>query len=244
LTLNELCSTREIWEYLDDQTKEKNRKIKLEAQELFENDKLHSLREKKDYISERKRKGKTIDIRTIERHLKEDNRIKKQGSRYFIPDRVKNEIRYLNSRIFGRELLNSLSIQSYTQLTTEQYITELIQRFGALVVYSFIEGARPFEDNSLNVYERDRLVESWIQNAIPIQDMFIYFHSIFSKRDISEYDPEIEPMNELDNETIGILAQTLKKKYPKIYENMYYTRLGVFGKHVGRNFDADISNEE
>jgi hypothetical protein len=153
-------------------------------------------------------------------------------------------MRYLNARIFGRQLLNSLSIQGYTQLTTEQYITELIQRFGALVVYSFIEGARPFEDNSLNVYERDNLVESWIQNAIPIQDMFTYFHSIFSKRNISEYDPETECINELDNETIGMLVQALKKKYPKIYESMYHTRLGVMGKRVGRAFDADISDEE
>lgn len=240
--LGELSTTKEIREHLESKNHELNKKFELKAQEMFENDELHSRKDMRKYISEHK--SKTMSIRTIERHIREDKRIKKKYDRYYITDKARDEIKYLNARILGNELLNNLSIQSYTKLTVEQYVSELVQRFGALVVYSFIEGARPFEDNSLNAYEKDRLVESWIQNAIPIQVMYTYFHAIFSNRNIEEYDPETESMDELDNETIMTLVQALKKKYPHIYENMYRARLAIMGKRVGRNFDADISSEK
>ena len=51
-------------------------------------------------------------------------------------------------------------------------------------------------------------------------------------------------MNELENETIRILVQALKKKYPKIYENMYHARHSIMGKRVGRASDADVSDEK
>ena len=242
LALGELSTAREIREYLDSKTQEINKEIELKAKKMFENDELHSPKDVKNYISNRKRK--TMSIRTIERRIREDKRIRKKYDRYYVADKARDEIKYLNARILGNELLKNLSIQSYTKLTVEQYISELVQRFGALVVYSFIEGARPFEDNSLNAYERDRLVESWIQNAIPIQAMYTYFHAIFSNRNIEEYDPETESMDELDNENIMTLVKALKKKYPYIYENMYRARLTIMGKRVGRNYDADISSEK
>jgi hypothetical protein len=244
VSLAKPSTTSEIWNYLDSRTSQVNKRIELEAQEKFENDELHSRKEMEYYISSNKKE--TISIRTIQRCIKKDKRIKNENDRYYVTDDARNETKYIDARVFGNEVFGMLKvpIANGTTSTVEQILLELVQAYGAFVIYAFIEAARPFEDDSLDPYERDMLAESWIQNAIPIEGMFTSFHAKFTDKQHRNYDPETESLNELDNETIKRLTQALKKKYPVFYKDMYRARQHIMGKRVGRTFDADISDEE
>jgi hypothetical protein len=57
---------------------------------------------------------------------------------------------------------------------------DMITRFGAIIIFNFIEASRPFEDKKMSARDRDDLVEYWAQNSVPLSSMFDAFRMIFN----------------------------------------------------------------
>ena len=62
---------------------------------------------------------------------------------------------------------------------------DMITRFGAIIMFNFIEASRPFEDKKMSTRDRDDLVEYWAQKSVPLSSMFDAFRRIFNSGQIS-----------------------------------------------------------
>jgi hypothetical protein len=131
-------------------------------------------------IRKKKSAVKTVSERTIERCIKQDSRLSNEGWYYFIDDRTRFEKRYLDPHEFGIEAHDELmygdfQIPSTVKTENERLefeMKERVRRIGTFMVFLFLEAARPFEDKSMDIFERDKLVHYWVRNVIPIDRMY------------------------------------------------------------------------
>ena len=131
-------------------------------------------------------KSQTIRRRTIHNQL--DYLIDKKlvehiGKEYTLSEIVIKNTRYW-ARAFGDEALNMLMRTYWPQiLKLEQNIDELIKIFGIYMIYCFLETSRPIMEsdygmNKLSVMEKDRLIDSWINDMFNPWIMFNYFLAV------------------------------------------------------------------
>jgi hypothetical protein len=208
------ASTREIQNYLEEITKQNNQRVKEEAQRKFENGEYTQLDRDKEID---KKSMMTIDLRTIQRWVKElkkkEGLLEKKYSRYYLSEKAKNDVRYFPKE-FGKSVLDRIC--DFYIGSVEDDLAELVKRFSALILYTFIEAAAPVEDDSMSVEAKNKLAVSWIKDAIPTQTMFEYFLTRFKfeskkKKDVNG------PIVQLDKKTIGELRDTFRSLYPQIH---------------------------
>jgi hypothetical protein len=197
------------------------------------------------------RKPQPIGIRTVERYLKElinEGRVEKIKTKYQISEKARYEIRYRTPEYFGDVMLRaafknfpSRSIVNrkdwrISKLEMPKIMNEYVRRFGALVIFAFLEAARPYEDQYMTVRERDQLVVDWVKSSIPLQEMFEWFKAEFrptpDKMEQNKSKTETKtkekinrkPFNEIDNHHLMEISEIFKHAYPKVYKNLVEAR--------------------
>lgn len=165
----------------------------------------------------------------------------KEHEAYSISDKAAKELRHFPS-IFATEALHHLLTSNNfpansTSITADTSMVKFVNAIGALVVYAFIEGIRPFEDTTTGAYAKDKTaVLQWIRNAIPIEEIFNQFLTAFASdkevrnkkeeekkkedNDIRRTEPSL--LDRLDREKVSSseLSQALQKAYPDIYKSL------------------------
>ena len=219
----------DIWMYLDQQTKEWNHNIRIKARSIYESQVYNWT--KGDMENEiRNEQKRTINPRTISRCLKAEPRITKEGSYYYISDEVRFERKYQRPSRFGMDMFTELLYTDFKPGSLEHETNEFIRRWGALIMFNFIEAVRPFEDKSMTLRDRSRLVRYWARNSLPIDQMFSHFQILSS----TERD---HATGEWDEQSIKQLLDAFKKTYPDLYKILTKARRGQtqFGPDKGPN---------
>jgi len=187
------ASTREIQDYLIRELwLRDNNKIKKRAQQRTLLNKARI--PESEYL---KLVSRTIDVRTIQRRLRE---LKKEGvvgidekdGLYRLTEYARTNLKLFGTR-FGSIALAEIMDLHYPGLNPLEFnVEELIKIFGVYILYCLTEGARPVahtgvHDNvnrrgrySLNkpivdILARDRLALNWIKDVISSRHMFDYF---------------------------------------------------------------------
>jgi hypothetical protein len=221
------ASTTQIWHYLDLQTQESNDKVKEHAQGKYESGGFSSNHKRDEYI--RKNIKRTITPRTIQsavrRLWKEYGLIEKEGKQYSLAPKALYDIRYFPDD-FAMPAVHSLI--PFSVKNVEQSLEEFIVRFGAYIVFTFIEAMRPIKDNDVNLLNNERLLNLWFQDAIPIKELFDLFSSLYHKKD-----------DEMKDTTIRKLTQVFEKRYPEIYRELSSKKLATI--QVTRPISTDTS---
>jgi hypothetical protein len=179
----------------------------------------------------------SISIRNIQRCIQKDKRIMNNGLYHSVDEDSRFENRYLDPKGFGsnlyRTFINSESIEY-----NESSMLNLIRRFGAMIIYVFIEASRPFEDKKMTKTDREDLVNYWAENAIPISEMFYAFtmgfnwkHAEKAKKDPYDLDRigrKNKPYNEMEKSQIDECLEMLKNVCPDIFDDLaHYTKKSV-----------------
>jgi pheromone shutdown protein TraB len=111
-----------------------------------------------------------------------------------------------------------------SKIPEELVMLELGRRFAAVIQFNFIEAARPFKDNCLDLRERNELVNHWKKKAIHIDEMFSMFVAYLAHdRMATELDENLAP-EELNESDINKMLEDFKKAYPDLYENLMDAR--------------------
>ena len=135
-----------------------------------------------------KKRNEALAIRTIERCVKEDDRIIKKNNKYYTIDEwARLETRYLNPLRFGVHIWSDVvSSESFTY--DDVGMRKMLEMFGAILIFVFIEASRPFHDKlkgkgkMMTDKDRNDLVKHWALNSIPLDFMFRTFISAFNYR--------------------------------------------------------------
>jgi len=220
------ATAKEIWESLDKKTKWLNQQMRDAANDKYENGEF-TTKEKDEYI--KKNIKTSMHIRTIQRHLKEDQRIVKDGRYYLIHNNARFEVRYLKPDTFGFDILREMGFilkDNSKRNGFEKNVKECITSFGAFVFFIFIEAVRPFEDPSvISPFERNDLVEYWARNAIPVNRMFQKFRIAFAYDDYDDITKVKNlPTIEFSRAKIRRLLRIMKKLYPELYARLSLAR--------------------
>jgi hypothetical protein len=111
------------------------------------------------------------------------------------------------------------------KMPQEFIMSELGRRFGALILFNFIEAVRPFKDKCMSLKERNQLVNYWKKNVIDVNEMSSMFVGYLAQEWIArERDQTLAP-EEMDESDIEKLVETFKKAYPDLYENLRLARM-------------------
>jgi hypothetical protein len=221
------ATTGEILMQVNKEAEDDNRALKNEAQRLYgTRDDMLTSRQLNNYVNERKRN--TVGIRTVQRAVETLLRyglIHKHASRHYsLSSKTSKEIRYF-PHDFADEA--SFSVFLLRVVTVEQSMEEMITRFGAYIFYTFIEAARPpmtrEASNSTGILDREKLLDSWLKNAIPIKKMFDWFVRIYTIRNSTS-------SWERNEKIIDKLTHVLECKYPEIYKIFKEAKLDVLGE--------------
>ena len=119
---------------------------------------------------------------------------------------------------------------------------EMINIFGPMLVFAFIESSRPIRDEKASIRDRRDRINYWAQNAIPIEAMFEEFTRVFNcKRDVrldyKEKKIKIEykktqnyskPPNEMEESEANECLEMLQKSVPDIYNDLTRARENLF----------------
>jgi hypothetical protein len=232
LFLGEKATTKKIEEFIRSQIKEQNKQIEEYIRRKYE------LERSKRYFDETLKKSlkHAIKIRQIQRCIKKDMRIIKKGRYYEIDQKARFETRYQDPMKFGSIIFDDVVVKKPFQLN-EIYMSELIKKFGAIIIFIFIEASRPLEDKFMTIRDRNDLVEYWAKRAIPLDQMFSTFWTVFNlllgkkfrMSDIKptdwkrEYDFKFlksKPKNEMPESQINECLKMLEKSCPDIYEEL------------------------
>ena len=228
---DEKLSTREMWYIINNLTQKYNEKIELEAQSKYEAGEI--TKKERDKIIKKKTKS-TIHIRSIQRIVKEDDRLKKEGTKYFISPSIKDP-RLLDPSEFGQKIYDAIIGSGYEipedKRDDQYYIKELndfIIKIGCFVTFMFIEATLPFNNESISIKEREELVYHWIKNSIPYE----YFFSTFRfKFDVPKRRHNWKtPFSEIKQPIINKLLKSLQDLYPSIYDRFVKGKKGIQGK--------------
>jgi hypothetical protein len=137
--------------------------------------------DKKKYF--RRYRRKRVTQRTVQRAaraLKQLNIIYKKGRYFSLSPNAFTEVRYFSDD-FAAPALSSITY--FPLKTIEQSLEELVVRYGSLIIFVFIEAARPINYTSPSGdIDKKKLFDSWLQNALPIREMFDYFFSLYRGR--------------------------------------------------------------
>jgi hypothetical protein len=95
----------------------------------------------------------------------------------------------------------------------EDNVVEFISRIGAAIFYTFIQAARPIEDDSMSDAKKENLTSTWIQNAIPLLHLYKLFFAYFAPDDIKQ--DQTRPDYIMDADTPRKLMQIFKKSILK-----------------------------
>jgi hypothetical protein len=188
-----------------------NLKVKQEAQEKYERSEIDGS-EKRKYIEDN-----TIVMRTILRHLlvlTEQGLLEHNDSRYSLSPNA--DVRFF-ANLFAHGVFRYIG-DFPVKRPLEDNVVEFINRIGAVIFYAFIQTARPIEDDSMSRAEKENLTSTWIQNAIPIYDLYKLFFAYFAPDDIKH--DQTRPDYIMDVDTPRKLMQTFKKLYPEIYKGL------------------------
>jgi hypothetical protein len=221
LYLKKKATSQNIWKSLDRYTMLENQKIKDQENDEYEKGLI--TKNKRD-LNIKKRFRKTISLRTIQRHLKDDKRIIKNGRYYSIHDVARFEVRNLYPEAFGSHffgpIFNFGLKYNKTSIGLESNLKEFIIRCGILLIYNFIEASRPFKDPSMSIREKKDLIEHWAIHGISIIEMFDMFQVMFQEdgnnKELSTY--------EISDNNIGRLLGAMEKLFPKIYQTLIEAR--------------------
>jgi hypothetical protein len=119
------------------------------------------------------RRGRLHSPRTIERCIKGDPRIIKNKKYYSIDEWARLETRYLNPKRFGLYVWNDVVLSKSESYTYDRVtMRQMVETFGAIVLFAFIEASRQFQDNLKGVKdkkyykERNDLVLNWAMNSV------------------------------------------------------------------------------
>ena len=183
-------TTKFIKEYLDDRTDVHNRIIEREAEAEGERRYNHgdfTSIDRENFIKKsiNEKRKYTISVRTIQRCLQNDSRIIKKGKYYTVDEETRFETRYRNPQRFGYFISDEVIYNKgygYDKTAMEK----MINIFGAITLFVFIEAAKPFKDkfnfeNKKNGFlDRRDYIKYWALNAIPLKSMFEAFTLVFT----------------------------------------------------------------
>jgi hypothetical protein len=208
---------------------------------------VHRLRKAKitDVYKYLKEKDKTISIRTIQRCIAADPRIRQDGWYYSINDESRFEKRYITPKIFGGwlydEFMHNFLVQgpsfSEMRLFSDNKLVELLEsrlkemrdRFGIFMIFVFLEALKPFKDKSMTQRDRNDLVDYWAMNALPLETMFLNFRmtlhnfqSTLHPKKGSNLHPNLEDKSrsEMAERLIEKVQTIMKKNYPEMYNEL------------------------
>lgn len=184
IKFSEKISPKEIKHHFDDradvEVKKQYEKGEFSANVDFKNYKLFYA-----HPAVRKRvKEKRVTLRTIHRKLEgltKEWLIENNGGEYSLSIRAKSDIRYFAKEIGERAIAKLMHIHHPMENTPEQNITKLVEIFGSIIVFCFIEAARPLKSKgytykiSMSNFDKDKLAKSWIHNFVKLDHMFLYF---------------------------------------------------------------------
>jgi hypothetical protein len=224
-------STGEICYIINHLTKKDIKKVKLDAEEEYQTGNI--LGSQKSEILKNANKPK-INIRTVQRIVKYDSRIEKEGDKYFISPSI-TDPRLLNPIEFGKTIYDAI-IGSAKEIQEDDrddqyYIKELndfIIKIGCFITCMLIEAALPFNDKTISIKKREELVYHWIRNSIPLEYFFSTFRFIF---DVPKHSHNWKiPIREIKQPIIDKLIKSFQELYPNIYDEYDRTKKRVRGK--------------
>ena len=154
---------------------------------------------------------------------------------YSIDEQYRYETRYLDPAGFGEKVCSDIiGKQSFNPAQIDEaFMSEMIGRFGVLIMFIFIEASRPFEDKSKSARDRDALVEYWAKKAIPLDRMFGAFWAVFNMslaklRKTKPIDWENHSKNEMEQSQIDECLRMLERSYPELYKDLEkYKKKGI-----------------
>ena len=220
------ATTGEILVQVNKDTKDYNQTLKEDAQRLQgSRDDILTSRQINNYINKNKRN--TVGLRTVpeaaETLLRYGLVYKHVSRRYSLSSRSSKELRY-----FPHEFADATAFAVFLLgvRTVEQSMEEMITRLGAYVFFTFIEAARPpmppdTPDNT-GILNREKLLDSWLENAIPIRKMYDWFVKIYTMRNNSSW--------ERNEKIVNKLTHVFESKYPDIYRIFKESKLGVISE--------------
>ena len=238
-------SVKEIRDFMQEQTKMENEELEKLADQKCENGEI-DIEKKEEYI--KKGKKKALSQRVIERCLEDrlkDPRIVKDGSKYFISDRERFEYEFepisfdphefglaIHDTIFGS--FKRIPIEERTDSYYKEELNDFVVKIGCFIIFAMIEVAKPFRYQPLSPREGEDLVYYWLNNIIPINEIFTNFRVKFDER--KPYHNWKTPISEMNESIINQLMKTMQELYPDIYKRY------IFGKRnsSGKNFENDI----
>ena len=216
------ATTTEIFIQMKKDVKDHNEKLKKDIESSYGSyDDMLSPKQKENRFNKNKRKD--IGLRTIQRAVKGLNQlhiIHKSGKRYSLGSNALNEMRYFSEE-FATPGVSSITW--FPLKTLEQSLEELILRYGAFIIFVFIEGARPIISNHPNDnIDKKKLFDSWLQNALPVREMFDLFFELYRAK-------ENNSDTELAEKTIQKLTRIFERKHPAIFKQLSDAKLTSIG---------------
>jgi len=173
---------------------------------------------------------KPLSLKTVQRYLK-DPRVIKEGWNYRVNDKARFETKYLKPEDFALDMYHEFIGGKSLGVDKAEIMKEFVMDIGALMVFTFIEASRPFEDNSFSARDRNELVQYWVKNAFPTINLFFAFQAYFSEHDRTKRAGAKAP-NEIDNLNLKKILEIFERAYPERYKNLLQARkqLVVFHK--------------
>jgi hypothetical protein len=189
-----------------------------------------------------KKNNMKISVRTIQRCIASDPRIKQDGWYYSIDDKARFENRYMTPKLFGgflfSEFMRSLIIRQplFSEMGSlpqekllellESRVKEMVNRFGVFMIFTFLEAVKPFRDKSMTQRDRNDLVDYWAMNAVPLAEMFMNFRMVLHNFKSPLY-PQADTSNPLDKSRAEMLEGIIEKvhtimkdNYPDTYDEL------------------------
>jgi hypothetical protein len=140
--------------------------------------------------------------------------VREKNGRYYLSPKASLDIIRYFPQGFGDLALNCIC--HFPIKSVEQSLNEFITRFGLFVAFAFIEAAHPIKDKNMNAADKDKLLQSWLDDAIPIRSMFDLFITLYIGKNNST--------NELNKETIEKLTKILENNYSDVYQKLLKAR--------------------
>lgn len=204
---------KDIKKYLDSKAQEK-------AKKEYE-DGLITSNQRKQLVDR-----ETMSMRTILRKLKVLKRrglIQSEKHRYFISKEIRSDFRYYDTS-FGKYALRHI-MNFPINKDEANFLNQLVRRFGAFLLYMFIQASKPVKDPTFNAGQRDKLIMSWLRDSIPLDKMYTYFQLPLCARG-RDVDYQImtgkRSSYELDEEKYSSISETFFKLYPNLWSQLTY----------------------
>lgn len=203
----------QIRRYLAKQLEQYNMKVTKELEDKFESGEITGTEKEREI---RKRLLRPITTKTIQRCTRDDPRIDWDGTKYYISQKTRLELKGLDPEWSGLEIFREVMHRYLPEYHSEK-ISDFIQRLGSFVFFTFIEACRPLNDGSLTLADREYLVTYWAQHALPVDDMFTLFRANFGDKRKQLWKDSVLEMNE---SSISELLSGMKIAFPSIYSDL------------------------